>query len=171
MLKAIHPLRLNVGFVAHESIGYSRVFSFNLPNIHLLPDLDLREFRGKIRISRATQGLLFDAHLQGFTDLECARCLETFNATLVTNFTELFTFPSHADSNTELVLPENGVVDLTQIVSEYFLLEIPINPICKEDCKGLCPVCGINLNKHSCKHETNPTDPRLAVLKSLIKDQ
>jgi len=169
--KTIHPLRLNVGFIVHQYIGYSRVFSFNLPEIRLLPDLDLKAFYGEIRVSRTTQGLLFEASLQAMTSLECARCLETFNLTLDTRFAELYTFYTHADANTELIFPENGVVDLNKIVREYFLLEIPINPICKEDCKGLCPICGINLNKNSCKHEINTTDPRLTVLKSLIDDQ
>jgi uncharacterized protein len=48
------------------------------------------------------------------------------------------------------------------------ILEIPINPVCKEDCKGLCSVCGNNLNSEPCDHELDSIDPRMAVLKSLL---
>jgi uncharacterized protein len=48
-----------------------------------------------------------------------------------------------------LVVPEDGNIDLEPIVYEYLLLEIPINPVCREDCKGLCDICGENLNEES----------------------
>jgi uncharacterized protein len=48
---------------------------------------------------------------------------------------------------------------------------MPLKPLCKPDCKGLCPVCGGNLNEKSCKHDDEVLDERLAILKSLQKDQ
>jgi uncharacterized protein len=51
---------------------------------------------------------------------------------------------------------------------EYILLEIPISPLCRPDCKGLCPICGNNLNEDTCHHEEEAGDPRLASLKALL---
>jgi len=167
---SLQLLRINVGFIAHQSIGYSRVFSFNPVELRISGDLTLHNFSGAVRFSRATQGLLLEASLQAGIATECVRCLEPFILPLSTSFTELYAFSSHAGTDTELVFPENGIIDLTALVREYFLLEIPINPLCKQDCKGLCPVCGANLNHSPCGHHPETIDPRLAVLKSLINE-
>jgi len=68
-------------------------------------------------------------------------------------------------------LPEDGHIDLSPLVREYMLLDIPIKPLCSTDCKGLCPVCGENLNETQCGHTTESIDPRLAVLKSLLENK
>jgi uncharacterized protein len=82
----------------------------------------------------------------------------------------MYTFPSHAVEDTELILPDDFQIDLRPLLREYLTLEIPISPMCKPDCKGLCPICGENRNQTTCNHEVEPDDPRLAVLKTLLDD-
>ena len=53
-----------------------------------------------------------------------------------------------------LILPEDGHIDLEPLIREYLTLEIPIQPLCKPDCKGLCVECGENLNERLCEHQT-----------------
>ena len=67
-----------------------------------------------------------------------------------------------------LLVPEDGQIDLEPLLREYALLEFPISPVCKPDCKGLCPVCGENLNRTDCGHRPE-TDSPFAVLKDLLK--
>jgi uncharacterized protein len=67
-----------------------------------------------------------------------------------------------------LLAPEDGQIDLEPLLREYALLEIPISPLHSPDCKGLCPVCGENLNKTDCGHRPEPDSP-FAVLKDLLK--
>jgi uncharacterized protein len=57
---------------------------------------------------------------------------------------------------------------LEPLVREEMLLAIPINPICRADCKGLCPICGGNLNETLCSHEGEEVDPRLSILKTWL---
>ncbi|MGD2157441.1 MAG: DUF177 domain-containing protein [Anaerolineales bacterium] len=163
-----HLFRLNVGFIAHQSVGYSRDFLFELDRSHLPPDLELYNLVGQARVSRTTQGLLVQVKLSASSSDQCVRCLKQFEQELSPNFTELYAFQSHADEDTELILPENGVIDLEPLVREYMLLEIPIKPVCQPDCLGLCPVCGENRNSTDCDHELESIDPRLAALKSLL---
>jgi uncharacterized protein len=59
-------------------------------------------------------------------------------------------------------------IDLRPLVREYMLLSVPISPLCRPACLGLCPVCGENLNEISCTHEDDAVDPRLAKLKNLL---
>ena len=161
-------LKLNVGFIAQQSIGYSRKFQFDIPTLVLEPDLNLSEFMGTITVSRTSEGLLFRGKFQAYVDATCSRCLSDFKHLLITDFTELYVFQSHAQEDSELIYPEDGQVDLEPIVREYLLLELPINPICKTDCQGLCPICGNNLNHDACDHGPDPIDPRMSVLKSLL---
>jgi uncharacterized protein len=62
-------------------------------------------------------------------------------------------------------------IDLGQLMSEQFHLVLPMKPLCRETCRGLCPQCGTNLNAGSCECRTTWEDPRLAPLKALLKDR
>ena len=77
---------------------------------------------------------------------------------------------SHADKDTELIIPDDLHIDLLPLLREYFHLDIPINPVCRPDCKGLCPVCGEPLEQSNCNHTDVPSDPRFDVLKKLLDD-
>jgi uncharacterized protein len=163
------PLRLNVGFVVAQSAGFSRDFPFDLPQINIPPDLHLSSLSGSVRASRTPQGILLQADLQTEIELECVRCLTNFLQSLNINFTELYAFSQRYVTDSGLLMPETGFIDLTPVLREYILLEIPISPLCRQDCKGLCPVCGNNLNESMCNHEDESVDPRLASLKKLLE--
>ncbi len=162
------PLRLNVGFVVAQSAGFSRDFPFDLPQINVPPDLRLNNLIGAVRVTRTPQGILVQVDFQTLIDLECVRCLTDFQQTLKIDFTELYAFSPRYVTDSGLIMPETGVIDLAPVLREYILLEIPISPLCRLDCKGLCPICGNNLNESTCTHEDDSGDPRLASLKSLL---
>jgi uncharacterized protein len=162
------PLRLNVGFVVAQSAGFSRDFPFDLSQINIPPDLHLSGLIGTVRVTRTPQGILLQADFQALSNLECVRCLTTFQQTLKIDFTELYAFSQRYITDSGLLMPETGIIDLTPILREYILLEIPISPLCRSDCKGLCPICGNNLNESTCNHEDDSGDPRLVALKSLL---
>jgi len=154
-------LRLNVGFVIHQTVGYKRDYLIEYPHVHLPPDLDLYNLSGTAWVTRVTNGLT----------AECARCLESLSQSLEINFAEVYTFKQDSVNESGQVVPEDGVIDLQPFVREEMLLTVPINPLCSPDCKGLCPVCGGNRNVEPCSHEEHTGDPRLSVLKSLLKGE
>ncbi len=162
--------RLNVGFVAHEAVGYSREFLFDIPEIQI-EDLALRDLQGVAVVSRTPQGLLFHVTLAAHTPAVCVRCLEPFEQALRVDFTELYAFSPKHLTEAELLFPETGVVDLAPLVREYMWLEFPIQPLCRPDCRGLCPVCGANQNQVTCNHDLREVDPRLAVLQTLLDER
>jgi uncharacterized protein len=165
-----HLLRLNVGFIIHESVGYSRDFPFEFPSITLKPDLDLKNLSGTVRVTRTQQGLLVQVLMTAATGCECVRCLDDFHQPLEINFVELYAFTPNSQTESGLMVPETGLLDLEPLVREEMLLAIPINPICRLDCKGLCPICGGNLNETPCTHEDEEVDSRLSVLKTLLDE-
>jgi uncharacterized protein len=162
------PLRLNVGFVVAQSAGFSRDFPFALPQINIPPDLRINGVSGSIRATRTPQGILLQVILQAQTLLECVRCLTVFQQSLNVAFTELYAFSQRYITDSGLLMPETGIIDLAPVLREYVLLEIPISPLCRVDCKGLCLICGNNLNESTCNHEDEIGDPRLASLKTLL---
>jgi uncharacterized protein len=163
-------LRVNVGFIVNQAIGYSRDFSFEIPELSFSDELSVQNLRGNIAVSRTTEGLLIQVKGQAQTGVECVYCLDSFRQILKLDFVEIYTFPAHAVEDTELILPDDLQINLSPLIGEYLQLDIPIGPVCKPDCKGLCPICGENLNYSSCNHSDEPVDPRLSVLKKLLDD-
>jgi len=171
MSKKNQILTLNVGFIVHETVGYFREFDLEAPRIHLHPDLDLEKFFGVVKVTRTAKGLLVQAKASAKLVSECVRCLESFLLPLEIDFTDLYAFSSDSADESELLLPENGKIDLEPSVREEMLLSIPINPICSPNCKGLCPICGENLNSgEHIEHQEEISDPRLSILKSLLDE-
>jgi len=162
------PLRINVGFIMHQEVGYSHEFPFDFEKIQIAEDLALRELHGAAQVGRTPQGLLVQGEFSGETSLECVRCLNQFSHPLAWELTELYAFGPKSVSDSELVLPEDAQIDLAPLMRDYALLEVPINPICKEDCKGLCPVCGQDLNVRDCGHRPHEDESPFSALKNLL---
>lgn len=104
---------------------------------------------------------------------ECARCLTTFDNTVETKFDAILV--RELDENNEsdeiqLKISE-GCVDLEETIKQMIYLTMPMKSLCKKDCKGICPNCGVNLNLEECKCEDNLADPRFDKLRDLLKDK
>lgn len=108
-----------------------------------------------------------------YTYLEkCARCLTEFDNTIETKFEAVVVKEENYNSESdeiELIVKE-GMIDLTEAVKQLIYLSLPMKSVCKKDCKGICPTCGVNLNNEDCKCEKVLTDPRLEKLKDLLRD-
>ena len=120
--------------------------------------------------------------LDGTVEVDCARCLERCGATLGQEL-DLFYLPRTAErpeeqeeevelSDRDVVVGyyENDHLDLGEVVREQILLGLPLKPLCREDCRGLCPGCGKNRNAGpcGCTPEEEPGDSRLEPLRRLI---
>ena len=162
------PFRINIGFIAHEEIGRSHDFPFEFDKIVLGDDLELRNLDGTVTIGRTPQGLVLQADFSAETTVMCVRCLQDFDQELDWSFTELYAFDKRSETDSELILPEDGHIDLAEMIREYALLEVPISPICKPDCQGLCAECGQNLNEKDCGHKPIEPDSPFAKLKDLL---
>lgn len=165
------PLRLNVGFIIHQQIGYTREFPLEVPRVRLDSDLDLSYLDGMVRVSRTPQGLLVQVTLKAKTPAECVRCLTEFQLGLKTVFSELYAFNRRSVSESGLILPEDGKINLEPLIREYLLLAMPITPLCRSDCKGLCIECGENLNERTCEHSDGKSAPHMESLDSLLDKQ
>ncbi len=162
------PFRINVGFIIHDEVGAHYEFPFEFETIRLGDDLELNNFDGLVEVGRTPQGLLVRGKLSGNATLECARCLREFDKPLVWKFTELYAFDEKSVSDSDLIVPEDAQLDLESLIREYALLEVPINPLHDPDCKGLCSVCGQDLNVKDCGHRPQGGESPFSVLKDLL---
>jgi uncharacterized protein len=162
------PFRINVGFIINQEVGYSHEFPFEFNEIQVSDDLSLRGFTGRVDVGRTPQGLLIQGDFSGATTLQCGRCLSDYPHNLHWDLTELYAFNSKSVTDSELMVPEDAQIDLAPLMREYALLEVPISPICRPDCKGLCPECGQNLNEKDCGHRPPEDESPFAVLKKLL---
>lgn len=162
------PFRLNVGFIVHQEVGYKREIPFEFEQIQISDDLDLRHFEGVASIGRTPQGLILQAKFSAETTLECVRCLNEFEQSLTWDLVELYAFNEKSVSESELLLPDDAHIDLQPLIRDYALLEVPIKPICKPTCLGLCSVCGEDLNQIDCGHKDIAEDSPFSALKDLL---
>lgn len=113
-----------------------------------------------------------DADQSTRATFNCSRCLGEYEAPVTAHWEEQFTDVEHRAQETEeqeIHFVEGNVVDLTPFIREALILNIPFAPVCREDCKGLCPKCGTNKNQAVCDCVTESIDPRLAKLQELLK--
>jgi uncharacterized protein len=166
-LNSRHPLRLNVGFLLNKNVGDGRSFDFDHASLRVGEDLDIQNLRGSVHMTRTGQGVYANGQLQAKIQLDCVRCLTTFDQALRFKLDDLFSYPPEKASDRTLSVSMNGILDLNPLFREYLLLDIPLQPVCQQDCKGLCAECGLNLNEGECDHPLTDVDPRLEVLKTL----
>ena len=129
--------------------------------------------QGKVKLMRTDRGILAKGTLQTEVEVTCSRCLTLFPCPLVLNIEEEY-FPTvDVVSGASLAMPdepgcftidEQHVLDLTEATRQYALLVIPMKLLCGQDCAGLCPNCGHNLNWGPCGCPPQQVDPRWAVL-------
>jgi uncharacterized protein len=110
-------------------------------------------------------------------EMDCDRCLEPVPYQLATDF-DLFYRPAPAttqvgheveldDGETQIGFYEGAGIELGDILREHILLSIPMQMVCGEDCRGICPNCGVNRNIGECHCETKPVDDRWSALRGL----
>ncbi len=160
----------------NKPIGTSRDVPIDFTKIEV-EDLHIRNLKSVVRISRTREGLLLQVRGEAEVKTVCTRCLDEFYLPVSFKFEELFEFPSRHREETDMILPSDGFIDLSILYREYLILAMPIKRLCKEECKGLCVVCGANLNETTCEHhplgepslqETSRKEPTLQELSSVI---
>lgn len=109
----------------------------------------------------------FNGKVKTTLKLICSRCLENFNYVSELDIDEKFSKVTHDEDN-DIIIIHSDKVDLLPIIETNLILSLPMKKLCDEECKGLCSVCGTDLNHSNCNCEKNDIDPRLAKLRELF---
>ena len=115
--------------------------------------------KGQVKLTRTDRGILASVALHTEVEVTCSRCLISYNYPLSLNIEEEYFPVTDTVTGAPIPLPdepgcftidEHYLLDLSGAINQYALLTIPMKPLCRKDCAGLCPNCGHNLNDGPC---------------------
>ena len=162
-------MRLNVNRVLHTPDAGE--------NFHFEMDLQDLEFGGEKpvinpvvvdgRVQNKAGVLLLELQTSTTLRCRCSRCLERFDLPKTTDYSCVLAEEKQDMENDDIVLLDHDEVDLADLAGTAFILDMDTKTLCSEDCKGLCPGCGVNLNREACRCKKQ-VDPRLAKLAQLL---
>jgi len=127
-----------------------------------------------VEIHRILETVTLDIRVEAALDLDCGRCLETFQLPVEGGFRYTLVPSRDPEEQKEELADEDisfghyreDTIDLDALVFEQVLLQVPMKPLCAETCRGLCAQCGANLNAESCACRPGAVDRRLEALKN-----
>jgi uncharacterized protein len=169
-------MQVNVSQLLREPIGSKREHPLN-EVADIFGDGKGCLVQGEARLLRTQRSILVKCTVSTEVELTCSRCLSLFRYPLTLNFEEEYLPTVDVVSGTPLPLPEepgaftideHHILDLTEAMRQYTVLAIPMKPLCRKDCAGLCQNCGHNLNQGRCDCPSPGADPRWSELTRLL---
>jgi uncharacterized protein len=135
---------------------------------------------GSVELIRTPAAVLVRVRVDVTIAAACSRCLRDFSYPAALSFEEVFHQQVDIRTGRRLEQPEDAdaflispvhVIDISEAVRQYSELAAAIQPLCRSDCPGLCPVCGTDLSLASCDCDRSPPDPRWEALTALQRSQ
>jgi uncharacterized protein len=164
-------MRLNISDIPEDGLQQDIELPITV-NDNVNPDIA----HVNLRVLKLGRKVLIEGSVKISASLTCSRCLKEFSHPLDMTFRDVYnpseeieTEPDHELSNNELDLSfySSDEIEISELVKEQVLLSVPMKPLCKLQCRGICPRCGKDLNMGTCQCKTEEIDPRLAPLKRL----
>ncbi len=163
---------VNVAQLLREPIGSMRDFQVD-EVIDITGEGKKNRIQGNCNMLRTQRSILVKCALNTELELFCSRCLGSFRHPVKIKFNEEF-FPTidvqsgapvaQPEESGSFTINEQHILDLTEAVRQYALLAVPMKPLCRKDCAGLCVTCGKNLNQGKCACPPEKIDPRWSKL-------
>lgn len=171
-------IQYNVSTLLSEPIGSTREYEVDS---RVLIDDEPRHQRlvGRTTFLRTNRGVLVTAYLQGVQPERCSRCLRELDLPLRIAIEEEFVASVDAETGAGLPAPEDPEVfridaqhtlDLEEAVRQYWAAALPMQPLCRPDCRGLCPSCGRDVNQGACSCPLEE-DRRWSALRQLVSEE
>ncbi len=185
-------LLFNVAQLLKEPVGSTRKLNLDTPALALddaetgeggSGPVDARQLTGRAKVTRLGAGLLVQGNVAAQVDVECSRCLERITMPVEGTLEEQFqptvdvdtgapvNKADYEENDLSFDIDSNHMMDLSEPVRQALLVGMPMKPLCKADCKGLCPQCGANWNDGSCDCRSETVDERWSRLRELRLDE
>jgi DUF177 domain-containing protein len=127
-----------------------------------------------LRLEAVMEGVLVTGTTRVPLVGECSRCLDPLTSTFEVEFQELFDYPDTRFGRSEQAAGEDerhlegDLLDLEPVLRDAVVLALPLSPLCRDDCPGLCSECGVRLADEEPDHQHDAVDPRWAALQGLV---
>ena len=165
-------MNFNVVTLMQEPSGAQRFYEVD----ELLPVDDkptAPRVRGTVRLRRTNRGIWVSAGLDSEVPCDCVRCLALYTQPVHMEIEEEYLTHYELRDEAEsagdlcaesLAIDEDHVLDMTEAIEQHIALNLPMKPVCRPDCRGICSTCGTNLNNTPCGCDKRPIDSRWAPL-------
>jgi uncharacterized protein len=174
-------MRYNVSQLLKEHVGATRQYQLHQDIVELDPSLKpLTALNGTVDMLRTNEGILVRADLHTTVELTCSRCLAQFAMPIRFKMEEEFRptvdivtgarLPVTDEMDEATMIDANHLLDLSELVRQDLTLALPLVPLCRNDCRGLCPNCGTNWNESECDCSSETMDPRFQILRQLLDE-
>jgi uncharacterized protein len=168
-------MQINVSQQLKAPIGNTREYDISALTDILEAGVSTK-VEGKVKLTRTNRGILVQGTLHTRIPVECSRCLKIFDYPLTIKLEEEYFPVIDISSGAQLEIPdepgsfkidEHHILDLSEAIRQNALLAIPMKPLCREECAGLCQTCGKDLNEGQCDCNKAEMDPRWSKLANL----
>jgi len=122
----------------------------------------------EVRLESVHEGILATGEVETLAVGDCSRCLDPINLPVKVDFQELFAYSGQSDED---LLVHDNQIDMEQVLIDSVVLSLPFQPVCSENCPGLCADCGEKLNDGKNHQHETPVDPRWNALEDLLKKE
>ena len=167
----------NVSQLLKESTGSGRTFVID-EKLSLTDDARVNRVLGTVNLVRTDKGIWLSATMESVVLCMCSRCLNQCEQPISMAIEEEF-FPlvdvvtgarldRSEDGDDSSYINQDHTMELSEVVRQYSALSMPMNPVCREECAGICLTCGVNLNETSCKCDEVTRDRRWGALLELV---
>ena len=171
-------MEYNVAQILQEPTGSVRHYEVQEEIIDL-GDVQAKHLKGWLKLTRTNSGIWIQGRLEMDVSTQCSRCLEDFNAPLATEITEEFSptvgpkagsakVGPATDEEEAFLISLTNVLDTREAIRQSIVSILPMKPLCKQECVGICPHCGVNSNEVQCHCNVTRTDSRWERLLELL---
>jgi DUF177 domain-containing protein len=172
----VKDVQFNVAQLLKQGTGETREYDIEESELLLGDSGEVSTVEGRVRLTRTPDGVLADARLTLVANRECARCLMSFRDRKPVHVEELYYPTLDIESGQRLspnpdpealLIDGHHILDLTEPVRQYRWIVEDLAPLCRPACKGLCPVCGLDLNQNPSHQHEAPSDSRWSALEEM----
>ena len=168
----------NVSKLLKEPTGTARSYEVD-EALALTDDGGVNRVRGTVNLLRTPQGAWVSAALDSAVQCTCSRCLTECRQPVHMAIDEEFltladaetgaTVDRSAEGDEYFCIDKSHILDLREAARQYAAICMPMKPVCRDDCAGICMDCGVNLNETTCKCDKTPRDPKWGPLLELVE--
>lgn len=170
-------MQFNISQLLKERIGSSRRYTIN-DTFERLEDTGTDHAWGSVVMIRTDHSIWVTGTLEATAVSTCSRCLAPFSHEVRFHLDEEYIptvdittgvsndVPEASDG--VFTIDEHHTLDLSEAVRQYTIMNLPIKPLCRRDCRGICQRCGVNLNESDCRCVDTAVDPRWTPLRELL---
>jgi uncharacterized protein len=161
-------MRIKISSLENDSYNYD--FEADIEKIDLTEPL-FGKYNTNVVLNKFDDQIILEASTTAGANFICDRCGTAFKQTVKSKYKMIYLLRSIEGAEEEINItylsPDTHIIDISKDVRDYMILSTPMKRLCKEDCKGLCAKCGVDLNEKECDCNDDEIDERWKVLKEL----